>query len=164
LLGKRLWGAEDGENWSPDGRYIPALSMDSKTLLLFDLQTQKWVELLKGTIAWLNWSRDGRYLIVLYGSAFTTQNRVMKIRISDHKTEQILDLKNFVPTGHYGSSLSLAPTIHRCCFATQELTTSTRSTGRRHNATAWSGYRTEKDFAVWYTTSPEPMTRIRTRP
>ena len=34
--------------WSPDGRYIPALSADSKRLLLFDFQTQKWTELATG--------------------------------------------------------------------------------------------------------------------
>jgi len=28
--------------WSPDGRHITAFSADSKTLLLFDVQTQKW--------------------------------------------------------------------------------------------------------------------------
>lgn len=95
--------------WSPDGRYIPALSMDSKTLLVFDFQTQKWSEVLKGTIAWLNWSRDGRYLIVLYGNTATTLNRVVRIRLSDYKTEKILDVENFVLTGHFGSSLSLAP-------------------------------------------------------
>jgi len=93
--------------WSPDGRYIPALSGDEKILSMFDLQTQKWVQLMTGTIGWLNWSKDGKSLIVYDG----TPNRavVLKVRLSDRKVEQIVDLKNFAPTGHYGYSLTLAP-------------------------------------------------------
>ncbi len=34
---------------------------------------------------------------------------VLKVRLSDHKVEQIVDLKNFVPTGRYGGSLTVAP-------------------------------------------------------
>src|SRR5450755_753442 len=41
--------------WSPDGRYIPALSGDSKKILLFDFQTRQWTELAQG-MAWLEWS------------------------------------------------------------------------------------------------------------
>jgi eukaryotic-like serine/threonine-protein kinase len=92
--------------WSPDGRYIPALSSDSKTLSMFDLQMQKWVQLATGTISWLNWSQDGHYLIV--GDA-TGTGAVLKIRLSDHKVERIVDLKNVVTTGRYGFWLAVAP-------------------------------------------------------
>jgi len=91
--------------WSPDGRYIPAFSRDSKTLSMFDLQTQKWVQLATGTFGWQNWSKDGKSLIVVDPSV----GAVLKVRLSDHKVEQIVDLKNFVPTGRYGGSLSVAP-------------------------------------------------------
>lgn len=95
--------------WSPDGRYIPALSRDSKTLSMFDLQTQKWVQLATAvTIGWLNWSKDGTSLLFL-GRLETTGETVLKVRLSDHKVEQIVDLKNFVATGRYGSSLTVAP-------------------------------------------------------
>ncbi|MGH9513462.1 MAG: protein kinase domain-containing protein [Terriglobales bacterium] len=97
--------------WSPDGRYIPALSGDSKRLLVFDLQTQKWNELLTGTVAWLNWSKDGQSLVLL--AIPTTDNKtgpsVLKVRLSDHKIVRLCDLKNFVTAGLYGSSLALAP-------------------------------------------------------
>lgn len=95
--------------WSPDGRYIPALSRDSKTLSMFDLQTQKWVQLATAvTIGWLNWSKDGASLLFL-GRLETTGETVLKVRLSDRKVEQIVDLKNFVATGRYGSSLAVAP-------------------------------------------------------
>jgi len=92
--------------WSPDGRYIPALSADSKRLLLFDFQTQKWTEVAKGTIGFPDWSRDGRYLQANDSSG---TGIVIRIRLSDHKTERVVDLKNFSLVGHYGSWFAVAP-------------------------------------------------------
>lgn len=92
--------------WSPDGRYISAFSADSKTLLLFDFQTGKWAELASGSLGWLNWSHDGLYVYVL---DFRGKVAVVRIRISDRKTEQVVELKDFITTGRYGSCLTLAP-------------------------------------------------------
>jgi Tol biopolymer transport system component len=92
--------------WSPDGRYISAFSADSMRLLLFDSQTQKWSELATGSLSWLNWSHDGQYVYVL---DYRGKNAVVRIRISDRKAEQVVDLKNFATAGRYGGCLSLTP-------------------------------------------------------
>jgi eukaryotic-like serine/threonine-protein kinase len=92
--------------WSPDGRYISAFSGDSKRLVLFDLQTQKWAELASGSLSWLNWSHDGQYLYVLN---FSDKDAIERIRVRDRRIEQVADLKNFVSTGRYGGWLGLAP-------------------------------------------------------
>jgi Tol biopolymer transport system component len=92
--------------WSPDGRYVSAFSADSKTLLLFDFQTKKWSELANGSLSWLNWSHDSQYVYVL---DFRGKDAVVRIRISDHKPEQVVDLKNIVTVGRYGGWLSLTP-------------------------------------------------------
>ena len=92
--------------WSPNGRYILAFSADSMKLLLFDFQTQKWTELATGSMGWLSWSKDGRSVYVLY---YKGRGAVLRIRISDHKTEQVVDLKNFITGGRYGGWLGLAP-------------------------------------------------------
>jgi eukaryotic-like serine/threonine-protein kinase len=92
--------------WSPDGRYLSAFSADSKILLLFDFQTQKWVQLASGSLSWLNWSHDGKYVYVL---DFSGKNAVVRIRVSDHHEEQVADLANFVSTGRYGGALALTP-------------------------------------------------------
>jgi eukaryotic-like serine/threonine-protein kinase len=92
--------------WSPDGRYIPAVSADSKKLLLFDFQPQKWTELATGNMGWMSWTKDGQYLQILDGTGTGT---VFRIRLSDGKTERVLDLKNFTQTGNYGSWLAMAP-------------------------------------------------------
>jgi eukaryotic-like serine/threonine-protein kinase len=92
--------------WSPDERHLTSFSADSKTLLLFDFQTQKWMELATGSLGWLNWSHDSQYVYML-----DSQNKdaVVRIRISDKKIEQVADLKDVVTTGRYGAALSLAP-------------------------------------------------------
>ena len=91
--------------WSPSGRYILACSADSMRLVAFDFQTQKWTEVGKGPLGWLNWSKDGQYVYVL---DYKGHGAVLKIRISDHKAEQVVDLKNFITTGRYGGWLALA--------------------------------------------------------
>jgi Tol biopolymer transport system component len=92
--------------WSPDGRYLTALTSDSRALLLFDFNTRKWSQLASGTIGWLNWSHDGKDLYVLDGSGV---GGVLKIHIADRKASRVSELKNFVGTGYYGPSLALAP-------------------------------------------------------
>jgi Tol biopolymer transport system component len=92
--------------WSPDGRSIAAMTSDSSTIQLFDLHTQKWTELAKGTFGWLNWSKDGESIYTL---DFTGEGAVVRIRISNHAKEQVVDLKDFVTTGQYGGSLALTP-------------------------------------------------------
>jgi serine/threonine protein kinase len=92
--------------WSPDGRYIPALSADAKRLLLFDFQTQKWTELAQGSMGWLDWSKDGQYL---QAYDFSGTGAIIRIRLSDHKTERVVDLKNFATVGYYDGWFAVAP-------------------------------------------------------
>jgi serine/threonine protein kinase/Tol biopolymer transport system component len=48
--------------WSPNGRYIAAISVNSQKLMLFDWNTQSWKQLLAADVAYPNWSRDGKYI------------------------------------------------------------------------------------------------------
>jgi eukaryotic-like serine/threonine-protein kinase len=92
--------------WSPNGSHISAFSSDSTRLLLFDCANQKWTELAEGSFSWLNWSKDGQYIYVLDSKG---RDAVLRIRISDRKSEQVADLKNFLTAGRFGGSLALAP-------------------------------------------------------
>ena len=92
--------------WSPDGRYVAAFSGDSTRILLFHFDTGKWTELAQGNFGWLNLSRDGNYVYTLDSK---NQNAVVRIRVSDHKAEPVLDLKNFATAGRYGGSVALTP-------------------------------------------------------
>jgi serine/threonine protein kinase/Tol biopolymer transport system component len=90
--------------WSPDGRYILGMNSDSGKLVLFDLQLQKWTELGAGVFAYPTWSNDGKYA---YAMDLRGKGAVLRIRISDHKVEQVVDLKNFTSVGGFGTTLAL---------------------------------------------------------
>jgi Tol biopolymer transport system component len=92
--------------WSPDGKYIVAITSDSTRLMIFDVQAQSCTELAKGSMGWLNLSKDGQYVYVL---DFNGAGAVLRTRISDHKTEKVADLTNMVITGRFGGGLALAP-------------------------------------------------------
>ncbi len=92
--------------WSPDGRFVSAFSADSKALMLFNFETKKWTELASGSLSWLNWSHDSRYVYVL---DFRGKDAVVRIRVSDRKAEEVVDLKDFVTVGRYGGWLALTP-------------------------------------------------------
>ena len=91
--------------WSPDGRYLAALSLDSSRLALFDFSTRKWDEVIKGTfMSWPCWSHDARYVYYLQGNV---NPAVMRLRTADRKVERVVGLQDIHTTGFYGSSLSL---------------------------------------------------------
>jgi Tol biopolymer transport system component len=92
--------------WSPDGRYIAAMTSDSSKLMLFDFETQSWKQIGSGTLSWLNWSPDGKY-IYLKDSA--GKGSVMRFHVPDGKVDRIVDLKGFVLTGLGGGAVSVAP-------------------------------------------------------
>jgi Tol biopolymer transport system component len=92
--------------WSPNGRYIAAMSFDSRVLMLFDFQTQKWQELAKVTMGFPNWSRNSDYVYFAHGEDHPS---VMRVHISDHKVETVADAKHFQMTGYFGFWLGMAP-------------------------------------------------------
>ena len=92
--------------WSPDGKSIAALNAPLTKLLLFDLQTQKWTELVTGSVGWPWFSKDAQYL---YFQDSTGTGALMRLRLSDRQLEKILDLKNFVTVGAYGGWFATAP-------------------------------------------------------
>ena len=92
--------------WSPDGRYIAAMTFDSRSLMLFDFETQKWEEIAKITLGFPNWSKSGEYVYFLHEE---DQPSVMRVRIRDRKLERVADLKNFRQAGFWNVWLGMAP-------------------------------------------------------
>jgi Tol biopolymer transport system component/DNA-binding winged helix-turn-helix (wHTH) protein len=75
---------------SPDGKYIAAITTDSKVLMLFDVTTQRWAELVRMPIGYPSWSHNGQYLY--FDSIFSEDPAFCRIRISDHKLERLVSL------------------------------------------------------------------------
>ena len=92
--------------WSPDGRYVVALPVDSHSLMLFDFAAQRWEEIAKITAAFPTWSKTGDSVYFLH---WEDQPSVMRVRIRDRKIERVADLKDFRQTGHFGIWLGMAP-------------------------------------------------------
>jgi serine/threonine protein kinase len=94
--------------WSPDGRYVAAITLDSLKLMLFDFTTQKWSELAKIFVAYPTWSRDARYLY--FDGILDNQESYFRVQVSDRKLERLFSLKGFQAAGGaFGNWSGLAP-------------------------------------------------------
>jgi eukaryotic-like serine/threonine-protein kinase len=93
--------------WSPDGRSIAAVRMNSTTLNIFDIATQHWTTPYAGVVAYQSWSKDGRSL---YFMNFRENSAVYRVRVADGAVEQITDIKNLKYTGNHGMWMGLDPT------------------------------------------------------
>jgi Tol biopolymer transport system component len=92
--------------WSPDGRYLAALSLDSSRLAVFDFTTGKWREMGQGFFSFPCWSHDGRSIYYIQG---TLNPAVMRIRLEGRGAERVMDLRDVRLAGFYGAYMSLTP-------------------------------------------------------
>src|SRR4029450_5744377 len=73
--------------WSPDGSRIAALSRKNDRLLLYDVPTKRWRELIRGAlVGWPNWDRRGAYIQVQQDA------QVVRVRVADGRVEPVADL------------------------------------------------------------------------
>jgi serine/threonine protein kinase len=84
--------------WSPDGHYIAALTVDNESLRLFEVATQKWVELARLPIGYPSWSRDSKSIFFDTGGK---EPAFYRVRISDRKVEHLVSLTNIRRTGTF---------------------------------------------------------------
>ncbi len=102
--------------WSPDGRYIAALSTPQPAkVMLYDVQTHQQRELarLAGNANWPSWSRDSQYLYFQTSSdvGAVSPSGMSRVRISDGKLEHVVgftDLK-FAPSQPNWAWVGLTP-------------------------------------------------------
>ena len=83
-----------GPRWSPDGRYIVAISFDNHKLMLYDVRNKTWRQLAADpnwVLGYLAWSRDSVY--VYFDVSNGVDNGYFRVRISDSKLERICNLK-----------------------------------------------------------------------
>jgi len=79
--------------WSPDGRYLAAMTNDGRKLLFYDFKNPVWTVAVEQTpLGYIEWSRHGDYVYFLN---FSGTASIWRVRVSDHKLEQVNDLKNF---------------------------------------------------------------------
>ncbi|HXY10626.1 MAG TPA: protein kinase [Terriglobales bacterium] len=78
---------------SPDGRYLAATNVDGQKLMIFDVDSQKWSEAAaQVSVSAISWSRDSEY--VYFDTQSGAEPAIYRLRISDHKLETVVSLKN----------------------------------------------------------------------
>ena len=80
--------------WSPDGRYIAALSTDNTSLMLYDFRTQKWVQLLNeaaGAVSYPTWSAHSTYLY--FEDLVTGEDSFRRVKVGRKQAESVFVLK-----------------------------------------------------------------------
>jgi len=95
--------------FSPDGRYIAAIEAVSLgKLMLFDLKTQKWMELSQQPPSFPQWSRDGKH--IYFASDGNDDPALFRVRVADQKIERLASMKNFrLAVWDFGSCIGWAP-------------------------------------------------------
>jgi Tol biopolymer transport system component/DNA-binding winged helix-turn-helix (wHTH) protein len=100
--------------WSPDGRYLAALSFQDHKVVLFDFHKKSWTEVAPG-YGLPRWSRDSAFLYYLQNGK---DPGVMRMRINDRRIERVASLSSVREAGSmaglvFGLTPSGAPIILR---------------------------------------------------
>jgi Tol biopolymer transport system component len=97
--------------WSPDGRYIAALSSSSRDLWLFNFATQRWTIWAKedaGTMAFPAWSRDSQFLN--FSTMHTANPAFRRIRLGETDSVLVAGFKDLrIYGGRWGGWTGIAP-------------------------------------------------------
>jgi Tol biopolymer transport system component len=102
-----LWTAR----WSPDGRYIAAVTEDSRSLMLFDFRGAKWGKLLTlDRIYDLHWSWQGES-IYLSNIPPEGEPTLFRLKIPGHQPERLTGLKSMHDAGYLGLAPDDSPLI-----------------------------------------------------
>jgi len=80
--------------WSPDGAHIVAISDDNNKLFLYDTKSQQWRQIAKDmdNFGYLAWSADSSF--IYFDTALSKNAAYVRLKISDGKVEQLVDMKN----------------------------------------------------------------------
>lgn len=85
--------------WSPDGRFIAAVTENLDKLMLVDLRTRQWTPLAEATLlnGQLAWAKDGNSLY--YQDLLAANEPIYRARLSDHKAEVMESFESLLRSG-----------------------------------------------------------------
>jgi len=96
-----------GSQWSPDGRYLVALTPDGLGLKMYDKGTATWKQFTTLEINFEMWGHDSQYV---YFDTLGADPALYRAHVPDLKVERVLSLKGYRrPFGFIGAYSGLAP-------------------------------------------------------
>jgi Tol biopolymer transport system component len=78
--------------WSPDGKYIAALSPDSSALMLFNFENQKWTKWISasGAVNYPVWSADSKYLY--FDDLVDGAESIRRVQVGENQAEPVVEV------------------------------------------------------------------------
>ena len=84
--------------WSPDGKYLAALSESDEKVMLFSFRTRRWNEIAHGNLlSALTWSPDAEYLY--FEDILAPSEPIYRIRPAEAQTERVTDFETVLGAG-----------------------------------------------------------------
>jgi Tol biopolymer transport system component/DNA-binding winged helix-turn-helix (wHTH) protein len=84
--------------WSPDGKYLAALSESDEKVMLFSFRTRRWNKIAHGNLlSALTWSPDAEYLY--FEDILAPSEPIYRIRPAEAQTERVTDFETVLGAG-----------------------------------------------------------------
>ena len=99
------------QRWSPDGRYVVAMPLDQRKLMLFDLASKRWNEIASGTFNNPVWSKDGKHI---YYQSYDEGSPIRRMQVASGRVEEIASFRDLQPgatVGYWGIAADDAPIV-----------------------------------------------------
>ena len=92
--------------WSPDGRYLAAFTIDTRTIRLFDFRRRVWTTWFtaqEGVVGWNLWSPDSRALYFTNDQGKDVPLAWLRIGIGEQRPTKVMDLpdEHVIPGNWY---------------------------------------------------------------
>jgi Tol biopolymer transport system component/DNA-binding winged helix-turn-helix (wHTH) protein len=97
--------------WSPNGRYLIAMPLDQRKLMLFDIASTKWIEIAAGRFNNPVWSKDGKYI---YYQSYYEGSPICRVPLNGGRAEELADFRDLQPgatVGYWGIGPEDAPIV-----------------------------------------------------
>lgn len=79
--------------WSPDGRFIAALSLDQRSLMLFNVASASWRTLAETTAADPVWASDSKS--IFFHASLAESQPIYRLTLDGGQPQQVATLQNF---------------------------------------------------------------------